>query len=171
MADSAMPPRREVTSADVRRRLAAELALPSRVGHTALLLVGLGAATIGAALLLTEVGLPGRTRLAFLAIVIIGLAWAAFALWVLARRRVLFARHRVIATGMAVAFTTLFTVGAPLAAVDAGAGAAGLLAGVVGAAMLAVALVLHVRARRRVRALTARRAELERRIADAESAR
>lgn len=124
----------------MRRRLAAELALPSRIGHTALLLVARAGATVAAALLITEVGLPAGTRLAFLAMVIIGLAWAAFALWVLARRRVLFARHRVIATRMALAFTTLFTAGALLIAFESGVGAAGLFAAIVGAAMMGVAL-------------------------------
>jgi hypothetical protein len=171
MTDSADGPRRDASSAEVRRRLAAELSLPSRVGHTALLLAGLAAATVAAALLLTEAGLPARTRIAFVVMVIIGLAWAGFALWVLVRRRVLFATHRVIATRMAAAFTALFTAGALLAVFDWGAGAAGLFAAIVGAAMMSVALLLHVRARRRVRELTARRRELEREIADAERVR
>lgn len=171
MIDSANGPRREVSSAEVRRRLGAELALPSRVGYTALLLAGSAAATVAAALLLTEPGLPARTRIAFVIMVIIGLTWAGFALWVLARRRVLFATHRVIATRMAVAFTALFTAGALLAVFDREAGPAGLFAAIVGAAMMGVALLLHVGARQRVRELNARRKELEREISDAEGAR
>ena len=161
----------DVSSTEVRRRLAAEIGLPSRLGHTALLLAGLAGATVAAALLLTEEGLPARTRIAFVVLVIIGLAWAGFALWVLARRRVLFATHRVIATRMAIAFTTVFTVGAALVGFGSGAAAAGLFATVVGMAMVGVALFLHLRARRQVRQLTARRAELERLIADAEAGR
>lgn len=171
MTDSTSGRAPGVSAADVRRRLAADLALPSRLGYTALLLAGLAAATVAAALLLTEEGLPTRTRFAFGVIALAGVGWAAFSLWVLARRRVLFALHRVIATRMAVAFTTVFTLGALLAGFENGWAAGALSASAVGTVMLGAALVLHARARRQVRDLMRRRDELERRLADMESGR
>src|SRR5690606_21414194 len=97
MTDRDRMPAARPSAEDVRRRLAAELALPSRLGHTLLVLAGLAVATTVGSLLATEPSLPARTRIAFAAIVAAGLAWAALAGWVLARRRVLFASHRVIA--------------------------------------------------------------------------
>jgi hypothetical protein len=55
--------------------------------------------------------LPARTQAAFAASVAIGLAWAGFAAWVLAKTRVLFANHRIHASRMATAFSGLFLVG------------------------------------------------------------
>jgi hypothetical protein len=171
MTDSARSLAAEASASEVRRRLTSELSLPSRLGYTALLLAGLSAATLAGALAITEEGLPARTRLAFGIMVLIGLAWAAFALWVLARRHVLFAQHRVIAARMAVAFTALFTGGSLLVGLDSGSTAAALLAGAVGAAMLLTALVVHSRASKRVKALERRRDELERRLGTMESDR
>ena len=154
------------SAAEIRRRLAGELALPSRLGHTLLLLAGLGAAGVTGALLLTEPALPARTRLAFAVMVVVGLAWAALAAWVLARRRVLLATHRVVAARLAVAVTALFTAGAVGVAVDAGGAATGGWAAAgVGVAMLGAALLLHRQARRRVAALARRRDEIARELA------
>ena len=170
MTDRTSHPPQQASAAEIRRRLGAEIALPSRLGHTALLLVGLAGATVAGALLLTEVGLPTRTRIAFGIMVLIGLSWAVFAGWVLARRRVLFATHQLVASRMAVVFTSIFTVGAVLVALGSDTGGAGIFAAVVGGVMMAVALVLHGRALRRVRELTARRDALEREISAARGA-
>jgi len=53
-----------------------------------------------------------------------GLSWAAFALWVLARRRMLLARHGIVAGRMAVTFTALFLAGALAAGYETGGRAA-----------------------------------------------
>ena len=150
--------------ADVQRLLAAELGLPSRLGHTLLLLAALGGAGVTGALLLTEPALPLRTRVALAAMVAVGLSWAAFAGWVLARRRVLLAAHRVVAGRLALAFTAVYTLGALGMGWWGGAGRAGYAAAAVGSAMLAVAAAMYLRARRRVAELSGRRAELERRL-------
>lgn len=152
------------TVADVQRLLAAQLRLPSRLGHTLLLLVALGGAGVTGALLLTEPALPLRTRVALAAMVAIGLSWAVFAAWVLARRRVLLAAHHVVAARLAVAFTAVYTLGALGASWWGDVGRAGWGAAGVGGAMLAVAVAMHARARRRVGALSRRRADLERRL-------
>lgn len=154
-----MPP-----AAEVRRRLAAELALPSRLGYTALLLAGTAMAALTTALTLTEPALPAATRWAFVVLALMGAAWAAFAVWVLARRRVLLAVHRVVAARMAVLFTAIFTGGALLVARRPGMGSMALTAAAVGAGMLLLAVAVLVRAHRRVRWLAGRRAELEREL-------
>ena len=160
-ADHPAPP----SAAEIRRRLAGELALPSRLGHTLLLLAGLGAAGVTGALLLTEPALPARTRVAFAVMVVVGLAWAALAAWVLARRRVLLATHRVAAARLAIAATALFTAGAAAVATTDDGARGGWAAAGVGAAMLGAALLLHRQARRRVAALARRRDELARELA------
>ncbi|WP_431924852.1 hypothetical protein [Micromonospora wenchangensis] len=138
------------------------LSLPRRVG---LLVAGLGglaaAATIGL-LLATEPGeLPLRTRIAFIAMIGVGMAWAGFAGWALARRP-LFAVDRVVAAWLAVTFSVLMTVGMVTVAVMR-AGPVGVLAvGGLGVALTVVASVLLARARAYRRALLARRDELER---------
>ncbi|WDZ86411.1 hypothetical protein [Micromonospora cathayae] len=138
------------------------LSLPRRVG---LLVAGLGglaaAVTIGLLLATEPGGLPLRTRIAFLAMIGIGTAWAGFAGWALARRP-LFAVDRVIAAWLAVAFSALMTVGMVTVAVMR-AGPAGVLAvGGLGVALTVVASVLLARARAYRSALLARRHELER---------
>jgi hypothetical protein len=152
------------TAADIQRLLGAQLSLPSRLGHTALLLTSLGAAGVVGALLATETGLPPRTRIAMAVLVAIGLSWAGFAAWVLARRRVLLAGHRVVAARMAIGFSSVFALGAWATGAWGGAGRPAYAAGGVGLVMLAVAVALHHRARRRVDELSRRRAELERRL-------
>lgn len=166
MTDHIPTPGPRPSAEELRRGLAAELALPSRLGYTALLLAGVAVAAAIGSLLATEPELPARTRVAFAVIVGAGLAWACFAAWVLARRRVLFASHRVIAAGMGVAFSALFTVGALgvwLAGSPRQPGA--LAAAAIAAAMLATAVLVLLRARRRVREITARKREIERLLA------
>src|SRR5688500_1004535 len=88
------------------------LTLPRRIGYAAAGLGGLAGATMIGTLWATEpTPLPARTQFAFAGLMAIGLAWAAFAAWALARRP-LFAVDRVIAATLAVGFSLLTTVGA-----------------------------------------------------------
>lgn len=154
-----------LTSAEVSRRLSLQLSLPARLGHVALLLVSLVVAGVVGALLLTEAALPPRTKVAFGAMVPIGLAWAGYAAWVLHHRRVLFARHRVIAGRMAVGFALVFTVGTMVLGRASGAGAPWYGALAVGLLLLCAAVVILHRANVRLATLTRRRQELERQLA------
>jgi hypothetical protein len=164
-AGDAKPPLADIRH--IQRLVDAELALPSRLRHTLLLVLGLGGAAATGALLATEVGLPPRTRVTLALLCGIGLSWAAFAAWVLARRRVLMAEQRVVAARMAITFTSLFSAGAFGLGVWGGVGRPGYAAAGLGLLMLGAAVALYVRARRRVAALSRRRAALERELADA----
>ncbi len=145
----------------IQKLAQAELSLPARLGYVALLLVAT-LATVGVvSLWVTEPLLPLRTQLAFAAMSVIGLSWAALSIWALATRRVLFARDRVIAGWMAAGFTSMFLIGAGVAVLVSG-GAAAWVALATGAIMLAVAVRVLSGARRRFAALSARRVELER---------
>ncbi|MFJ8689537.1 hypothetical protein [Micromonospora wenchangensis] len=138
------------------------LSLPRRVGLLVAGLGGLAAAVTIGLLLATEPGeLPLRTRIAFVAMIGVGMAWAGFAGWALARRP-LFAVDRVVAAWLAVTFSVLMTVGMVSVAVMR-AGPVGILAvGGLGVALTVVASVLLARARAYRRALLARWDELER---------
>ena len=140
----------------VQKRIRDELSMGSRLGYTALAVTSLGVSGVVTSLLMTEPALPLRTQAAFAVIALGGLAWTAFAVWVLARRRVLLAKHRVAASTLAVVLAAIFLTGA-IALRDR----AGLLAIVVNAAMLAFAAIWAVRARRRVAALNSRRRALD----------
>ncbi len=155
--------------ADMQRSLAAELSLGARIGYTLLLLTSFSVAAVTAALVLTEPALPPATVTALGLVTMVGLAWTGFAGWVLSRRRVLFAAHRIVAGRMAVAFSSLFTLGAALLAPRGGPGWYAAIG--VGLAMVAVAAALLVRAHHRFRQLSARRADLERQLAGREGAR
>src|SRR6266545_4082220 len=112
------------------------LSLPRRVGHLVAGLGGLATASTVGLLWATEPGeLPLRTRIAFAAVIGIGMTWAGFAGWTLARRP-LFAVDRVIAACLA--------------------------CGGLGATLTVVASTMLARARAYRRALLARRHELER---------
>jgi len=152
------------TEADIQRMLAAELPLPGRIGFVLLFLVGVGSAGVAGSLALTEPAIPVRTRLAFAVMVAIGVTWAGFAAWVLARRRVLFGRHRVIAARLAVAFTGLFVLGAAAVTGLREDSPIGRSAVLVGLLMLAAAIWQLLRARRYVTTLTHRRREIEQRL-------
>ena len=141
-----------------------ELSTAARVGHVTLLLVAASMSVAIGSLWATEPFLPLRTHLAFGVMTLIGVAWVAYAAWVLTSRRVLLGRHRVIAGRMAVTFTGVFVLGGLAVAVMTG-DPAGYAAAVSGGAMQAVAVFLLVRAQRDVARLIARRAELERAIA------
>jgi hypothetical protein len=97
--------------------------------------------------------------------VAIGLAWVAYAVWVLTRRRVLLAGHRIVAARMAVAFTTIFAAGSLALGIWGPAGRAAYGAAGTGAVMLAVAIAMLLSARRRFDALMQRRNALERELA------
>ncbi len=144
---------------DVRALAGAELSLKSRIGYVALLLVSLGMTAVIVSLWVTEPALPARTRWAFAAMTLIGASWIALSAWALRARRPLFARDRVIAGRMAVAFTAVFAAAALAAVIWIGNGASyGMLA--TGVVMLAVALRALVSAGRRHAQLLARRASL-----------
>lgn len=160
--DSGVPPGAAI--ADMQRLAAAHLSLPSRLGHTVLLVVSLTVATAIGSLWATEPALPARAHAGFAAVVGIALAWAAFAGWVLARRRVLFGADQVLAATMALAFTALGAVGFVAVGYWGGAGRAAYVGALVHAALFGVAAVLLVRARRRVDSLSRRRRELEQQL-------
>lgn len=128
---------------EAQKRIAAELSQGSRTAMVLLLIAASLATATVTALWLTEEGLPLRTRIAFGALTLIGLGWCAFFTWVLTRRRPLFAYHRVVAGKMAIAATSLFTLGAlAIAALVPAMAKTGLLAALLGAALMVAALLL-----------------------------
>ena len=153
------------TLTDVLAALAPELSLPARLGYVGVLLASLTMTGVITTLWLTEPGLPMRTSVAFGVLVMIGLGWVMVTGLALTRRRPLYARDRVLATGMAVTATAIGGGGTAALAVMRAGVPGGLVAATATVAATAVALVLHVRARRRRRALLARRSELERQLA------
>lgn len=158
MKDVSVP---KVSVDEMQRLIHGELSLPSRLGHTALLLAALAVTVVVASLWLTEPSLPVRTQAAFGGMVAIGLAWVAYAAWVLTRRRVLLAGHRVIAARMAVTFTTVFVLGSAALGIWSTVGRAAFAAAGLGALMLLVAVGMLVSARRRFAELMERRRVLE----------
>jgi hypothetical protein len=144
---------------DVRRIAGAELSLSARIGYVALLLVSSAMTLVIASLWLTEATLPVRTQLAFGVMCVIGVSWSALSVWALRARRPLFARDRVVAGGLAVAFTSLFLVGGVAAAILANNAASYAVLGS-GVAMCALAVRVLISARQRFQALSVRRAEL-----------
>lgn len=148
---------------ELRQLADTELSLPSRVRYVALMLLSLAMAAIVAALWLTEPALPLRTQIAFAVLIGIGAGWIAFAGWVLTHRRILLAGHRIVAGRMAVAFCSVFLLGAVAAGYTTGR-SAGYAAAAQGAVLLAVAIAVLVRARREFARLMARRDALEREL-------
>ena len=151
------------SASSARALMHGELSTLARFGHVALLLVAAAMTLAVGSLWATEPSLPVRTHVAFAAIVLIGSAWVVYATWTLSSRRPLLGRHRVVAGRMAVTFTSVFVIGCVLTAMTTGH-PAGYAAAGLGGLMLAVAVWLLVRARREVARLTARRAEIERRL-------
>ncbi|MES3020283.1 MAG: hypothetical protein V4857_01740 [Pseudomonadota bacterium] len=140
-----------------------ELSVRARFGYVALLLAALTMSALVGALLLTEPALKPRTELALAVLTFIGMCWVGFAVWVLSFRRVLLAYQDIVAARMALAFCAVALAGALFLALGEGSEAAAAAAPVFGA-MLVLAVALLVRARRRLKALLARRAELEGRL-------
>jgi hypothetical protein len=150
-------------AADLRRLTVLELSLSARMGYTALLLSASTMTAIVSALLLTEPGLPPRTSIALAVMAAIGLSWIAFAVWVLTHTRILLGRQRIVASRLAVAFSSVFVVGALLVGYATSSPSA-LAAAALGALMLSVALSMLIRARRAFAQLSKRREALERQL-------
>jgi hypothetical protein len=129
------------------------------MGHALLLVMSLMMAAAIGSLWATEPSLPPRTHVAFGFIVRAALAWGIFSAWVLTRRRVLFGADRVLAArwGRPSTFSTLGAVGIPALGYSGRAGRGPYLGALTQTALSAVAVVLLVRAQRRVEALSRRR--------------
>jgi hypothetical protein len=142
--------------ADVQKLVREELSTGARLGYTVLAVTSLGVSGVVTSLLMTEPSLPLRTQAAFVVIALGGLAWTALAVWVLTRRRVLLANHRVAASTLAAALAAIFLVGAIVLRERAG-----IVAVLFNGAMLVVATIWAIRSRRRVAELKSRRRALE----------
>ncbi len=86
------------------------LSSPARYFHVAVLVLALIMCSLLGALLVTETDLPGRTQLAFSALLALGLGWAMYAGWVLTRRDTLLVHQQVVAGWMAVGGTGAFFI-------------------------------------------------------------
>ena len=95
--------------------------------------------------------------------VAIGSSWVVFALWVLTHRRILLARHQIVAGRMAVTFTSVFMLGSLAVGYATGRPEA-YKAAAVGVLMLGLAIVVLVRAHRAFGRLVSRRDVLEREL-------
>jgi hypothetical protein len=125
------------------------------------LLAGLSGTVFVSTLWWTEPGpLPGRTHLAFALFTAICLAWTGYGGWMLARRVPLFATDRVIAGRLALTASAATTTLTTVLTIERGGDPAGVLA--IGAATIAAAVVLLVRAHRRRAELLRRKQELTR---------
>jgi predicted signal transduction protein with EAL and GGDEF domain len=151
------------SAAALQRLLDTELSLPSRLGYVALLLAALTMTAVVTALWVTEPVLPLRAQIGFALIVAIGLSWIVFAIWALTHRRILFARHQIIAGRMAVIFTTVFLLGTLVVGYSTGRPDA-YKATAVGIVLLGMAVVVLVRAKRAFARLVSRRDALAREL-------
>jgi hypothetical protein len=93
----------------------------------------------------------------------IGLSWMGFAVWVLTHTRILLGKQRIVASRLAVAFSSVFVVGAAVIGY-ATARPAALAAAALGVLMLSVALSMLIRARRAFAQLSRLREALERQL-------
>lgn len=152
-----------MSAAALRRLADVELSLRSRLGYVALLLAALIMTAVVGALWITEPALALRAQVAFAVMIVIGSSWVAFALWVLTSRRVLLARHSIVAGRMAVTFSAVFVIGSLAVGYTAG-GAAPFAAAAMGIVMVAAAVALLIRAHRTFARLTERRQALEREL-------
>jgi len=143
---------------DMINQISGRLSLRRRVATVVALLGGLAVAAVVGLLWATEPGLPPRTQVAFGAIVVGGLAWAAYGVWVLSRRTPLFALDRVIAAWLALTATGLSAV--PVAVVTILRHRTEPVAFVTDAALLVLATINLVRARAHRAALLRRKREL-----------
>lgn len=138
----------------------------SRIAPLALLIASIGMSVLLASLLLTEDGLPARTAAALAVLLVIALAWAGYAVWVLTARRGMPANHQVVAGWISLVAALVFTMGAVAMEATSRPAAARPAIGF-GVILTFAAGVQLVRARRRYAALQARRADLEARLAAA----
>jgi hypothetical protein len=150
--------------ADIQRMAAAELSPASRVGHTLLLAASLTVATGVGSLWATEPVLPVRTHLAFGVIVGMAMTWAAFAAWVLTRRRVLLGADRVLSATIGLIFSALATAGMLAVGSWGGVGRPAYLGALMNAGLCACATALLIRARRRLEMLSRNRRDVEDRL-------
>lgn len=151
---------REVPEA-LERALAAEVSMRARMRHMAVGLAGGCGAALIAVLWLTEPRpLPVRTGVAFATLIVIGLAWAVFAGWVLSRRRPLFALDRVVGARLALLATAMTGTGGTALAAVRGTTAEALTVALAGGALIAIAGLTLVRARSRHSELLRLRATL-----------
>ena len=150
--------------ADIQRLAAGQLSLPSRLGHALLLVASLTMTAAVGSLWATEPFLPARTHAAFALLTGIGVAWSLFAAWVLARRRLLLGRDRVVAARMGLVFSALCAVGMLAVGYWGGVGRSAYVGALVQSVLCGVAAVLLVKARRHVESLSRRRRELERQL-------
>jgi hypothetical protein len=157
------PDRPAQISEDMRRLLDAELSVPARLGYVALLLAALMMTAVVLALWLTEPALAVRTQVAFALMIAIGVSWVAFAVRVLTTRRILLARHRIVAARMAVTFTTVFVAGFVTLGFVTG-NRAPYAAAALGLVMLTIAASMLRHAHRAFVRLTERRVALEREL-------
>ncbi len=84
------------------------LSSPARYFHVAVLVMALIMCSLLGALLATESDLPGRTQLAFSALLALGIGWVVYAGWVLTRKNTLLVHQQVVAAWMAVSGTGAF---------------------------------------------------------------
>ncbi|WNH52534.1 hypothetical protein [Stenotrophomonas oahuensis] len=92
------------------------LSSPARYFHVAVLVLALIMCSLLGALLVTETDLPGRTQLAFSALLALGMGWVLYAGWVLTRRNTLLVHQQVVAGWMAVGGTGAFFICSAVAA-------------------------------------------------------
>ncbi|MGV9359242.1 hypothetical protein [Amycolatopsis sp. NPDC003731] len=139
---------------ELERALAAEVSLRSRMRHVAVGLAGGCGAALLTVLWVTEPHpLPARTRAAFAALIAVGLAWAAFAGWVLSRRRPLFARDRVLGARLALAVSLATGAAGTAVAASRGTTAELLATALTGGVLVVAAGLLLARAHARRAAL------------------
>ncbi|MFC4588706.1 hypothetical protein [Sphaerisporangium corydalis] len=140
-------------------RLSGALSPWRRVRGVVALVAGLAGAVLIGSLWATEPGpLPGRTRLAFAMLTLFCLAWACYGGWAVTRRAPLFAADRVVAGWLALTASAATTALMVTVAARRGSGLAPALAA--GSALVALSIVLTVRAHARRRALLRRKHEL-----------
>ena len=160
VSSSTLPP---ASAAALKQLVDAELSMPSRLGYVALLLAALTMTGVVGTLWATEPSLPTRVHVAFGVMLAIGASWVVFALWVLTHRRILLARHQIVAGRMAVTFTSVFMLGSLAVGYATGRPEA-YKAAAVGVLMLGLAVVTLVRAHRAFGRLVSRRNVLEREL-------
>lgn len=137
------------------------LSLSRRIGYAVAGLGGLaGAAMIGMLWATEPVPLPARTQLAFAGLIAVGIAWASFAAWALARSP-LFAADRVIAATLAVVFSATTAIGGVAVAVTRSSTPGAVAAAGIGLTLTAAATIMLVRARAYRSDLLARQRHLQ----------
>ena len=160
---STTPPLAPAVVAELRQLARTELSMRARVAYVLLALAASAMTIVIASLWMTEPALPLRTTIAFAVLTGIGIAWVTFSIWVLRSKRVLLARHRVVAGRLAVLFSSVFVAGCLLVAF-ASSSQAVWPASSMGIALLVIAIVLWRRAEAAHARLLARRNTLEREL-------